>query len=195
MYPVVYMFTVTFLFTVILVGFARFTQPRVAANEQIFFERAVLMAGGAEVDSTTPPAEVHARFVEQVQEPDATSRGAWRVFRGGKLVAYALPFEGRGFWNVIKGIAGIREDGRGLVGVAFQQQSETPGLGAEIAKAYFCDRFVGLVLSEAGAAFRIKRPGEPLGRGEIHGISGATQTTTRVEAMMNRALATWYQAR
>lgn len=44
LYPVVYMFLITFLFTAILIGIAHATHARVDANEKIMFERAVLMA-------------------------------------------------------------------------------------------------------------------------------------------------------
>ncbi len=190
-YPVFYMFAVTFVSTGVLIGLNRMTEDRVEANRQVLFEEAVLFALGWDAEEKMSPAGVHQAFLENVQEPAEESAGAYRLVRGGKLEAYALPFEGRGFWNQIKGVMGIRPDGSVLTGMAFYEQSETPGLGAEIVKTYFTDQFQELKLDAGSPALALKSSGAKSGENEVDAITGATQTCTRLEDILNNALDAW----
>ena len=197
-YPVAYMFTVTFVFCAVLIGLARFTHARVEANRQVQFERAVLMSvapglGAAEtrVDSDTPPDRVHELFVSLMEQPGDATGGAYR-YRGEDAPAmYALPFEGQGFWNIIKGVAGISADGTTLTGIAFYLQNETPGLGARIVQPDFCDQFEGKRLAAGEHPITFRAEGSTVDEDEVHAITGATQTCTRLEGFLNRALAAW----
>jgi len=199
-YPVVYMFVVMLFFTAILVGLARSAADRVEANNQIRFERAVLLAVGVEAESMNP-AEVHAAFVENIQPPTPASAGAY-TYPGERRASaassssavpavYAIPFEGQGFWNVIKGVVGIKPDGKTVTGIAFYEQSETPGLGAEIVKPPFRDQFRELTLAEGPALLRLKPAGSDADEPGVDAISGATQTCTRLERILNDALKEW----
>jgi len=152
LYPVLYMFLATLVFTLVLVGISRATQARVEANTQIMFERAVLMAVlPDEVNTATPSSRVHEMFTEMISPPDERSAGAYQLMESGEMAAYALPFEGQGFWDVIRGVIGIGTDRETLVCIAFYEQKETPGLGAEIIKPYFYERFMGRKIVRNGA--------------------------------------------
>ncbi|MBN1556815.1 MAG: FMN-binding protein [Lentisphaerae bacterium] len=188
-YPAVYMFAVTLVFTAILVGLARGTQERVEANRRIRFERAVLRAAGLDAEG-----DVHRVFTERLEAPSAGTGGAY-VYRAadGKAV-YALPFEGQGFWDVIKGVIGLDADGETVRGIAFYEQRETPGLGAEITTPAFRGRFEGLGLKVGARALALVPAGTPAEAGEVHAITGATQTCTRLEKILNDAIAAWRAA-
>ena len=210
-YPVVYMFVVMFCLTTVLVAFARNAADRVEANKRILFERAVLEAVGAEFDASSPAA-IHAAFVASISAPTPESRGAY-VYAGRgpsgsaqdrqnalatgsstgvpPVAAYALPFEGKGFWNVIRGVIGIKSDGRTVTGIAFHEQSETPGLGAEIVKPRFRDQFKALVLVEGPVPLPLQPGGSDKDKSGVEAITGATQTCTRLEKMLNNALKRW----
>lgn len=190
-FPVVYMFVVMLFFASVVVGFARFTAERVAANRQILFERAVLIALGFDVGRDTPPQEIHRLFQSRVDAPTEGSAGAYILEDGDGVAAYALPVAGQGFWDEIKGVVGIQSDGRTLIGVAFYEQKETPGLGAEIVKPYFLKRFKGLPLETNSNPIGLVSVGMERRENEVYAITGATQTCTRLEKILNEALAAW----
>ncbi|WP_372920309.1 Na(+)-translocating NADH-quinone reductase subunit C [Salegentibacter sp.] len=55
---------------------------------------------------------------------------------------YIIPLRGNGLWNAIFGYISLRDDVNTIAGATFDHLAETPGLGAEITKQYFKDRFV-----------------------------------------------------
>lgn len=191
LYPVFYMFAVMFCFTAVLIGLSRATGDRVEANRQIRFETAVVKALGIDVPPRASPAMLHKLFTENIEPPADTSGGAYRLVREGAVTAYALPFEGEGFWDDIKGVVGLEPNGSTLKGVAFYQQKETPGLGAEITTATFRDQFAGLRLQDGSRPLALIPKGRDTGRGEVHAITGATETCTRLEGILNRAVRQW----
>lgn len=188
LYSVGYMFVVTAFFSALIIGFARGTQKRVAANERLAFEKAVL--------STFPDItysndlEAHRLFQEHFeQRPEAA--GAWVYVRNGMTAGYALPVEGKGFWAPIRGIVGIAPDGQTIRGLAFYEQNETPGLGARIAEPFFREQFKGLVIGSEGQPVELRPEGSELSAGQVHAISGATQTCMRLETLLNEDLLDW----
>ncbi|HPC96789.1 MAG TPA: FMN-binding protein [Sedimentisphaerales bacterium] len=190
-FPILYMFGVTAFFSSIIIAFASATRGRVEANAELAFERAVLEVVPGLSDVRLSNAEVHPRFTEMVEGPTASSGGAYLVKEDGHVVAYALPFSGQGFWAPIGGILGIEPDQKTVTGIAFYEQNETPGLGAEIVKPAFRNQFRGKVLAAQGKPLGMKRPGGELDDSTVHAITGATQTSTRLDAIINAALAEW----
>jgi Na+-transporting NADH:ubiquinone oxidoreductase subunit C len=191
-YPVAYMFILTAAFSTVLIGFARWTRPQVEANEQIAFEKAVLRALPIDIPEGASNADLHQLFVERVKPPDASSAGAHRMVRGDQPIAYVILFGGRGFWNPIKGVIGVASDRRTITGIAFYEQNETPGLGAEITTPRFRDQFrKGKLISGAGRPLTFVPESADAGESEVNAITGATQTCTRLERIINGRLAEW----
>jgi Na+-transporting NADH:ubiquinone oxidoreductase subunit C len=126
-----------------------------------------------------------------VKGPDDSTGGAYTLRKNGVILAYALPISGRGFWAPIKGIIGIKADKKTITGIAFYEQNETPGLGAEIAKISFRKQFEGKVISTDDKPINIRRPSATLGQSDVHAITGATQTSTRLEKIINDGLTKW----
>lgn len=190
-FGVFYMFVVTAFFSTIVIGFSRFTRTRVDANKAMAFEQAVLAVLPGLFDESANNVELHRRFAEQVHAPDASSAGAYIHKENGRPVAYALPISGQGFWAPIKGVVGIAADRKTITGIVFYEQNETPGLGAQITTAGFRKQFEGKVFSVGDRPLNFKRPGEPLGESDVHAVTGATQTSMRLEKLINAALAKW----
>jgi Na+-transporting NADH:ubiquinone oxidoreductase subunit C len=185
------MFCVTAFFSSIVIGLTRFTGERVEANEKLAFERAVLsVLPDMDVKSMTR-SEIHNTFIEKIEEPDDSSKGAYIAKQEGRIVAYVLLISGQGFWAPIKGVIGVETDKKTLTGIAFYEQNETPGLGAEITKTPFRNQFKGKVISSNDEPINIKRPGTMLGESEVHAVTGATQTSNRLEIIINTALEQW----
>ncbi len=190
-YPVVYMFVAMLVFSSVIIGFSRYTGKRVRMNEKIALERAVLEALG-ENATELAGAEVHARFTELVAGSEHSGgTGAYTFVENGVVKAYAVHFAGKGFWAPIKGFVGVAADRRTLLGIAFYEQSETPGLGAEIVKPVFRNQFIGRRLSSDARPIAFRRTGGQLGDNEVEAVTGATQTCTRLEKIINDAVDEW----
>ncbi len=190
-FPILYMFIVTAFFSAIIIGFTRATEARVAANQRFSYEQAVLKVLPDIYDEKAGQTELHRRYQEQLTHPSEETAGAYVLQQDGAVKAYALPFSGQGFWAPIRGVIGIDPEGETIIGLSFYEQSETPGLGARITEAEFREQFTSLGMRADNRPLVMKYPGEPLNNGQFHSITGATQTSTRLEKMMNDALANW----
>jgi len=190
-FPVVYMFVVTAFFSSIVIGFARVTDERVEANKDLAFEKAVLTVLPGLLEDRESRLAIHRKFVERVGPPDDRFGGACVLKDAGQVVAYAVPMEGQGFWAPIKGIIGVKADRQTITGVAFYEQNETPGLGAQITTVEFTSQFPGKVLASGDKPIRLRSPGSALGPSDVHAVTGATQTSTRLEKILNEALTQW----
>lgn len=190
-FAVIYMFAVTAFFSAVLIGFARLTRDRVDANQQLAFEKAVLDAF-PEIKPTSH-SDIHRIFTEQFVKTEKSSYPFYYYRKDGKTVGYAVPVEGKGFWAIIKGVVGVAADKQIITGIAFYEQSETPGLGARIAEPDFCDQFKNLEFDDQGMPIGIRQGGGILKKNEVHSITGATQTCVRLEKLVNDGLAQWQE--
>ena len=102
--------------------------------------------------------------------------------------AVAIRFAGPGLWAPIKGFLAMDPELTKIKGISFYEQEETPGLGGDIVKDWFLARFTNLSIRDADGV-----PGIIIGAGEdapnrVDGISGATMTCDKVQAMLNEAI-------
>ena len=190
-FPTVYMFAVTGICSSIVIGFAQFTRENVAANEALAFERAVISVLPGLYEPNLTRFEIHNRFTERVTAPPDGSTEPYRLDVDGAPRTYALPFTGQGFWAPIKGVIGIAADRKTVTGISFFEQNETPGLGARIVESEFTDQFVGRILADGDNAIGLRQQGSPLRDCDVHAVTGATQTCTRLEKIINNAIAQW----
>ncbi len=190
-FPILYMFTATAFFGAIVIGLTLATRERVKTNEKLALEQAVLRALPGLYDETLSKTELHELFQEQVTLPSEQTGGAWVLKENGTVTAYAVPISGQGFWAPIKGVIGLADDRRTITGIAFYEQNETPGLGAEIKTPAWRSQFENKTLASGEKAIDMRRPGEPLNENGVHAVTGATQTSVRVEKLINDSLALW----
>jgi Na+-transporting NADH:ubiquinone oxidoreductase subunit C len=190
-FPVIYMLIITAFFSAIIIAFGSLTRKRVADNERIAFERAVLQTLPLELPHGAGPRQIHEIYIQKIEEADPSSAGALRFFDAGTLLAYALPLDGPGFWAPIKGVIGIAIDQRTITGISFYEQNETPGLGGEIVTEQFRDQFIGKTIPETGMPLEILPPTATLDDNAVHAITGATQTSNRLGRFMNEQLTVW----
>lgn len=187
-FPIAYMFVVTAAFSTVLIGFAKLTEDRVQANEQVMFERAVLEAF-PEID-VPPTAQINQRFTE-LFEISETAAGAYVYRKDGQLAGYAVPVSGKGFWAPIRGVVGVSKDLTTITGISFYDQNETPGLGARITESDFREQFEGLTVGPIDKPIGIRPASVTPAEYEVHAIAGATQTCVRLEVLINDALSAW----
>lgn len=110
---------------------------------------------------------------------------------------FIVPLRGAGLWGPISAYLALDSDLDTIVGVSFDHEKETPGLGAEITTPGFEGRFVGKKIFDEQGQFvsvRIVKAGQ--GDGGPHvvdGLTGATMTMNGVTKMFRDDLAL-YQA-
>ena len=87
------------------------------------------------------------------------------------------------------------EDLQKVAGIVFYEHQETPGLGGEIEKPYFCNQFSDpenekILFQKDGAAkqLRILKPGSKLDDSSVNGITAATMTCDRLQEFINSDL-------
>lgn len=193
-FPALYMFTLMALLCTVLIGLTALTRDRVDANAQTALQLAVLRVLPGLYEERMGSLQVYRRFTGRVAQPRPETGGAWTLAdENGRIVAYAVPIAGQGFWAPIKGVIGVSADRTTVTGIAFYEQNETPGLGAEIETPAWRSQFEGKKLT-ANSALNMKRPGEPLGPHDVHAVTGATQTSVRLARLMNEGLSEWRQS-
>lgn len=193
-YMVTYTVVMGIAVSLLLTGAGQFATPRRHANEEAEKLLNVLSALGVPVDAKAGPAELKALFARDVKEAPTASGGVRYLYQpqgAGQPLAAAIPFEGPGLWGPVKGFLALEPDGDTVRGITFYQQEETPGLGGEIASPAFRAQFAGKRIRAGGGqpALRIRPPGTASAANEVDGLTGATMTCRKVEAMLNTAIA------
>ena len=125
-------------------------------------------------------------------EKEAKENGRWHVFVAevDGQTKYVFPVYGVGLWGSIWGYVALDSDKDTVYGVYFSHDSETPGLGAEIASDHFQAEFPGRKVMRDGAiALSVVKNGKVTDTTyEVDGISGGTITSTGVDAMLKDCL-------
>ncbi len=107
-------------------------------------------------------------------------------------IKYIFPVYGAGLWGPLWGYVAVNSDGKSIYGATFSHQGETPGLGAEIEKPEFSDKFNGKLLLKDGEfkSVSVVKAGQKPHNGEdyVDGISGGTITSKGVSAMLENCL-------
>ncbi|MCC8187529.1 MAG: Na(+)-translocating NADH-quinone reductase subunit C [Bacteroides sp.] len=108
---------------------------------------------------------------------------------------YVLPLYGAGLWGAIWGYIALDEDKDTVYGVYFSHESETPGLGAEIATRWFQDYFKGKhVMKNGTVALGVEKNGKVTDpQYQVDGISGGTITSVGVDEMLKRCISQYEQ--
>ncbi len=106
---------------------------------------------------------------------------------------YILPLRGAGLWNAIFGYISLKDDVNTVKGVVFDHLGETPGLGAEITKEWFRERFTDEKIFDGsgnlvGVSVVKGNPSTSKDDNRVDAISGATITTDGVSDMISERL-------
>lgn len=116
----------------------------------------------------------------------------YRWMEDGEIVQYSFPVSGLGLWSIIYGYIAVDSTLTKFSGITFYKHGETPGMGAEVEKAWFQDQFKGKVFFGSGELqrFEVKRGGaDPDDLHAVSGISAATMTGNGITVFLNRDLA------
>ena len=109
--------------------------------------------------------------------------------RGKGLYRYGgviIPLKGNGLWGPIWGYIALADDSFStVVGAVFDHQSETPGLGAEIATDKFAKRFIGKRMDLY--PIKLTKNADKDSFYQVDAISGGTMTSNGVSDMLEKA--------
>lgn len=147
---------------------------------------------GVPFDHASSSQQLLEIFKENIHEKQMGKNTVYVYSRDEKEIAVAVPFSGSGVWGPIEGFISLNPDLKSIVAVTFHKQEETPGLGGEIASQAFRSQFAGVRIIDANGALGIgiRPPGTLLKENEVHAVTGATMTSSKVEEMLNRTIKT-----
>ena len=151
-------------------------KERQTRNQQAETMQMILKTIG--IEATRDNAET--LYSENIEE--TTTASGLPLFRYNSGVI--IPMNGNGLWGPIWGYMAIGDDGS-VVGVVFDHQGETPGLGAEIATDKFAQRFIGKQMTERPIV--LKKNADKDNPYEVDAISGGTMTSNGVTEMLAKA--------
>ncbi|MBW2960941.1 NADH:ubiquinone reductase (Na(+)-transporting) subunit C [Mesonia aestuariivivens] len=107
---------------------------------------------------------------------------------------YIIPLRGTGLWGAIWGYIALKDDVNTVKGVVFDHKGETTGLGGEITKAWFQERFQDEKIFDGSGNLVGVSVVKGYGGGNnkddnaVDAISGATITGDGVTKMISRRL-------
>lgn len=173
----------------LLVSAGLFTAPYRKANEKAEQVGNYLSALGVPLEEGTESTVLLEIFKATVREVDHNGLTLFEYWPEGASdkVSVAVPFSGPGVWGPIEGVAALEPDMQTIRGVRFFKQEETPGLGGEIASAWFQDQFKGrkIVSADGVPGFTVRKPGTTKEPNNVDAVTGATMTSDRVEIMLD----------
>jgi Na+-transporting NADH:ubiquinone oxidoreductase subunit C len=106
--------------------------------------------------------------------------------------SFVYPVTAKGLWSTIYGYLAVSFNGKEVKGITFYKHGETPGLGAEVEKAWFRKNFIGKKLYRGNNLIGIEVvKGRVIDHAEyktnsqhmVDGISGATLTCNGISKM------------
>lgn len=173
----------------LLTGVAGFTKKYQQYNRQAEEALNILMALKVPLPEGATSAEVVKAREENVKEKKQGDLTTYVYEVNGQTKATAMRFAGPGLWGPVKGFLAFEPDMKTIRGMTIYEQEETPGLGGEIVAQWFRDQFVGksIVDSAGNPGIVISMGGEPAAN-KVDGISGATMTCDKLQAMLNEAI-------
>ena len=189
-YTIVYAAVLGTVCALVLTFAASFTAPYKQANAEAEEVKNILLALNISIPDKTSSGELLKIYKENVREE---KRGGITTYvytpSANNDGAIAMRFAGPGLWGPIKGFLALDPKITKIQDITFYEQEETPGLGGEIVKLSFRDKFVGLLIrDEAGKPGIIIKSGGEATSNKVDGISGATMTCDKVQEMLNEAI-------
>jgi Na+-transporting NADH:ubiquinone oxidoreductase subunit C len=208
LFAIVLCFVCSVILTTASTGLQRFQQKNMLIDKH----RNILKSVGLiEPDRRPTTDEIESLFNEYIKSFWVDSEGRlsgdsqrsemdfplYVYLKKDSIEAYIVPINSRGLWGKIQGYLAIDNDGSTIVGFTVYKHSETPGLGAEIEKAWFQKNWVGKKIVDRDGGFvsvsiakgAVQEMVPPEKRPNyVDGISGATLTGKYLTAGLKETL-------
>jgi len=197
LYTLVYAAILGTVCAALLTGVGEVTRAQIADNEKAEELRNILAVLEVPFDPAAGPQELIAISGQYVREEMRGGLALLVYVEEGQTRAVAVLFAGPGLWGPVEGYLSLDPEMKTIRGVTFHKQEETPGLGGEIGSESFRSRFRGRKIESADGrpGIRIVGAGVASGLNEVDGITSATMTCKKVEAMLNEAIVKVVEAR
>lgn len=180
--------------SLLLSGTAAGLKSRQQANEAFDVKRNIVKAFGIDISEMDRPT-IEGTFEKHVkaEKEGELDLFTWTDEGAEKISKYAFPISGKGLWSMLYGYLSLDGDLETVAGISFYKHGETPGLGAEIEKAWFQAQFAGKKLYADGkpTEFAVVKAGTELNDSSVDGISGATITGKGVQALIRKDAAAY----
>lgn len=169
------------------------TQPIVKKNNEIKLKKGVLDVLNLDYMDNN----VEIIFNENVEKVDKDGTIYYKVKQkrgeGGftdKLSTIAFEINGPGFWGPISALIAIQTDFDSIEGIKFLKHEETPGLGGRIDETWFYSQFKGKKVKP-----KLKKVPYNTAKtvNEFDAITGATETSRSVEALINNGIKSFWE--
>lgn len=162
------------------------TAPIVKKNNEIKLKKSVLDVFSFEYEESN----IESLFDEKVEIIDLTDKVYYKMRAlesksSNQSSSIAFEISGPGFWGPIRALIAIRNDLETIDGIKFLKHEETPGLGGRIDEEWFSKQFKGKKVKPK----LIKKPYQMAKtENEFDAITGATQTSLCIEAIINNSV-------
>ena len=193
LHSVVYMFVIAIFFASLVSAVKFLNDKRIQTNEAIKLQKIVLEVLNIPVEKDKTDEHISALFSERIKDIEVGEKVLYVGYEedGRTIQGYAFPVGGPGFWGPIQGMVGVDPHATKILGIAFYKHTETPGLGGRITEDWFTRQFKDLPLHpiEGDQMIFYLRPAGIRGApDELDAITGATNTSSAVEAFLNDEL-------
>ena len=171
--------------------FKEHIQKRIILNH----EGKVVSEKTGEVDIKDPNdafnVDIRAQYRDKQMKPEDKQFPVFEGQKNGEHL-YIIPVAGKGLWGPIWGYVCLKSDLNTIYGTTFGDESETPGLGAEIAEKPFQLQYVGKTIYDKDGKLvgvEAKKGGAaPDNPHAVDALTGATITSRGVNEMLSRTL-------
>ncbi|MGD8539755.1 MAG: FMN-binding protein [Candidatus Aminicenantes bacterium] len=190
---VVYMFVIAIFFASLVSAVKFLNDKRIRTNEAIRLQKIVLEVLNIPVEKDEVDEHISTLFLERIKDIEVGAKVLYVGYEedGRTIQGYAFPVGGPGFWGPIQGMVGVDPHATKILGITFYKHTETPGLGGRITEDWFTRQFKDLPLHPIEGdqmIFYLKPAGIRGAPNELDAITGATNTSSAVEAFLNNEL-------
>jgi Na+-transporting NADH:ubiquinone oxidoreductase subunit C len=195
-YTVVFAVVLGVVCAVLLTAIGQFTQPYREKNAEAEITRNILGVLEISAGENPTPEQMIETFKTRVkiEKDEKTGKERYLKVEDGKTTAVALEFSGPGLWGPVFGYLAVDGQLKTIKGISFYKHEETPGLGGEIDTDWFRDQFKGKDTKRPDGTYGVTvcvGGKKASGNSEVDGITGATLTSVKVQAMLEKVMNTF----
>ncbi len=171
------------------------SRPLAEANFKKFITKQVALNNKGEVVENGDEAfETDLELAKEAGKPENEQKFPLYEAEVDGEKYYIIPLRGTGLWDAIWGYISLKDDVNTVKGVVFDHKGETTGLGGEITKAWFQERFADEKIFDSSGNLVGVSVVKGYGGGNnkddnaVDAISGATITGDGVTKMISKRL-------
>ncbi|NLJ40667.1 MAG: FMN-binding protein [Clostridiales bacterium] len=185
-FNLLFMLIITAVLTGILSGVYEYARPVIRSNEELGIKQAQLYAFNIDIPTDISTDVIEKLYDEKIKTEQFDGETIY-ISRTAddQPQAYGFSFAGGALWGEVEGVLVLSPDLNRIIGIAFTEQNETPGLGGMIDEPEFKEQFRGVDLNSEGDALIYSTSTR---QGQVDAITGATLTSNSVLSILNNKI-------